>query len=351
MRRILGILTGILLATTSPMTFGQASDLVGDWYVEVTGFAFGGAKSYLHLTIEETADGVEAYVYNGPVPIRVDGDTFEIDMDWATGFDTTHLSTLRGQLNEDGTLSGEVDHNDDENFLGDDMRNGRFSAERETPRQVVEGTPPDPVDLSGVYNRAFGRGATRKLNYAMTEVGQAVIDNYKEMDNANSRCGSMGLVMASGMPYPMEIIPTQDKIVIAYGADYVRRVYLDGREFPDTETSSSLGFSLGEWVGDTLVIKTTKLNPSFMSTRGQPVSADAYTIEHFYLDDRGYLHADMWLHDPVNYSRPPHLRRVMDRDFTPRVITKVGCDPYTFFRALYLDGNLEEFWDRAAYRR
>ena len=104
-------------------------------------------------------------------------------------------------------------------------------------------------------------------------------------------------------------------------------------------------------LGFSLVIKTTKLNPSFMSTRGQPISADAYTIEHFYLDNRGYLHADMWLHDPVNYARPPYLRRVMDRDFTPRVITKVGCDPYTFFRALYLDGNLEEFWERAEYRR
>jgi hypothetical protein len=45
------------------------------------------------------------------------------------------------------------------------------------------------------------------------------------------------------------------------------------------------------------------------------------------------------------------LRRVMDRDFTPRVITKVGCDPYTFFRALYLDGNLVEFWNRAKQRR
>jgi hypothetical protein len=59
----------------------------------------------------------------------------------------------------------------------------------------------------------------------------------------------------------------------------------------------------------------------------------------------------MWLHDPVNYTRPPHLRRVMDRDFTPRVITKVGCDPFTFFRALYLDGKLDEFWSRAKYRR
>ena len=351
MLRISKTLAIVLLFAWSSIVHAAADDLVGDWNVEVTGFAFGGATSQLHLKIEKSADGLEAYIYGGPVPIRIDGDAFEIDMDWATGFDTVHLSTLRGQLNEDDTISGEVDHNEDRNFLGDEMRGGRFTGERGTPRQVVEGTPPDPVDLGGVWNRAFGLGAVRKLNYAMTESGQAVINSYDEMDNANSRCASMGLVMASGMPYPMEIMPSKDHILIVYGADYVRRVYLDGREFPDTESSSSLGFSLGEWVGDTLVVKTTKLNPSFMSTRGQPISADAYTIEHFYLDRRGYLHADMWLHDPVNYSRPPHLRRVMDRDFTPRVITKIGCDPYTFVRSLDLDGKLEEFWNRAKLRR
>ena len=231
------------------------------------------------------------------------------------------------------------------------MRGGTFTGERSIPRAVDDDAAPEPTDLSGVWNRAFGLGAVRKLNYTMTDRGTSIIDEYKEMDNGNSRCASMGLVMASGMPYPMEIMPSDDHILIVYGADYVRRVYLDGREFPDTEASSSLGFSTGEWQGDTLVITTTQLNPAFMSTRGQPISADAYTVEHFYLDDKGYLHADMWLHDPINYERPPYLRRVMDRDFTPRVITKVGCDPYSFFRALYLDGLLDEFWERAPYRR
>jgi hypothetical protein len=88
-----------------------------------------------------------------------------------------------------------------------------------------------------------------------------------------------------------------------------------------------------------------------MSTRGQPVSADGYTIEHFYMDDKGYLHADMWIHDPENYTRAPYIRRVMDRDFSPTVITKIGCDPYSFFRALYLEDQLDEFWERAALRR
>jgi hypothetical protein len=185
----------------------------------------------------------------------------------------------------------------------------------------------------------------------MSERGQNILDEYLEMDNANSRCASPGLVLASGLPYPMEILHSNDYIVIVYGADYARRIYLDDREFPETAASSSLGFSTGEWKGETLVVTSRKLNPAFMSTRGQPVSEDAEVVEHFFFDDKGYLHADMWVHDPQNYTRTPHLRRVYDRDFSPSVITKVDCDPYTFFRALDLEGDLDEFWERSEYRR
>ena len=341
----------VTLLCLCPLALAAQESLLGEWDIQATGFAFGGASAHLDLSVEREGDQLLAYIYNGPVPIRITGDEFEIDMDWATPFDTVHLSTLRGRLQDDGTMVGDVDHNGDRNFLGVDMQGGSFSGARSTPRRFNAEASPSPVDLSGVWNRAFGRWPARKLNYAMTPKGQAVIDGYLEMDNGNSRCASMGLVMASGMPYPMEILANDEQLFIAYGADYVRRIYLDDREFPDTATVSSLGFSRGEWQGDTLVVTTTKLSPSFMSTRGQPVSENAYTIEHFYLDDRGYLHADMWLHDPENYLRPPYIRRVMDRDFSPNVITKIGCDPYSFFRALYLDGRLDEFWGRAEFRR
>ena len=107
MRRMLEILLVVLLLAVSPITYADVDDLVGDWQLETTGFAFNGATSQVHLTIEKSAEGVEAYIYDGPVPIRLDGDAFEIDMDWATAFDTVHLSTFRGQLNEDGTISGQ----------------------------------------------------------------------------------------------------------------------------------------------------------------------------------------------------------------------------------------------------
>lgn len=346
------IATASALLLTALQLAAQEHEFVGDWVIVTTGFAFvGGTTSYVNLSVEETKDGLRAFVYNGPVPLRVDDDAFEFDLDWASGFDEEYVSTFKGSLNENGSLSGELTHNGATNFLGRPWADGTFSGSRAEPQPDLEGLPPQPVDMTGVYNRASGLWAVRKLEFAMTPRGQDIIDNYLEMDNANSRCASPGLVLASGLPYPMEILHADGYIVIVYGADYARRIYLDDREFPETGTSSSLGFSRGEWKGETLVVTTTRLNPAFMSTRGQPVSENAYTVEHFWFDDRGYLHGDMWLHDPVNYERPPYLRRVYDQNFNPTVITKVDCDPYSFFRALALEGQLEEFWERAPFRR
>ena len=330
----------------------QNSEFAGDWEIVTTGFSFTEtATSYAMVTIEENDGELQAFIYNGPAPLRVDGNQFELDLDWRSGFDVNYLSTFKGHLNPDGTLEGDLLHHGAMSFLGRPRQDGKFTGTRQVPRPSLVGLAPDPVDMSGVYNRAGGLGSVGKRHFAMTPKGQAVMDSYLEVDNAASRCASPGLVSASGYPYPIEIVHTKNYILIVVGADFVRRIYLDGREFPDTATSSSLGFSRGEWKGDTLVVTTDRLNPAFISSRGQPVSADARTVEHFYFDDRGYLHADMWVHDPVNYTRPPHLRRVYDQDFNPSVITNVDCDPFSFFRALDLEGELQEFWGRAEYRR
>jgi hypothetical protein len=351
-KNVVLVLSCALLLSVGLQASAQDNELVGEWTIVTTGFSFvGSTTSYLDLTIEDEGGQIKAYIYGGPAPIRVDGDQFEIDLDWASGFDKEFLSTFRGSIDDDGNLEGELTHNGASNFLGRARNDGTFTGTRAIPPANIDELEGQPIDMSGIYNRASGLGAVRKLDFSMTARGQKVLDNYLEMDNANSRCASPGLVLASGLPYPMEILHSKNYIVIVYGADYARRIYLDDREFPETAVSSSLGFSLGKWKGETLVVTTTRLSPAFMSTRGQPVSEDAYTTEYFYYDDKGYLHADLVLHDPVNYSRPPHLRRVYDQNFSPSVITKVDCDPYTFFRAMALEDQLEEFWGRSALRR
>jgi hypothetical protein len=339
-------------ASLAPGAVNPDARLFGEWTVVTSGIpSVPGGDTYVHLTIEEQ-DGVPvAYIYNGPAPIRINGSNFEVDFDWASGFDKEFLSTFSGRINDEGQLEGDLRNHGAARFTRAILEDGKFIATRTKNFGVAPDLPPSPVDLSGIYGRARGHWSIEKLTYAMTPRGQQIIDDYLEIDNPNTRCASPGLVLSSGLPFALEILHTDDYIVIVYGADEVRRIYLDGRAFPDSAVDSMLGFSTGEWKGETLVVTTSQLSPAFMSTMGQPISADATTVEHFYFDTEGYLHGDMWLHDPVNYTRPPYLLRTYARSPAQTVVTKFDCDPYSFFRSLALDGKLEEFWSRADRRR
>ena len=340
------------VALLAPGAVNPDERLFGEWTVVTSGIPSAtGGTVYVHLTIEEQNGEPVAFIYNGPAPIRINGSNFEVDFDWASGFDKEFLSTFRGRINDDGQLEGDFLNHGAARFTRAILDDGKFTATRRSDFGKAPDLAPSPINLNGVYGRARGHWSIEKLTFAMTPLGQQIIDDYLEMDNPNTRCAAPGLVMSSGLPYPLEIIQADDYILMTYGADKVRRVYLDGRAFPDSASESMLGFSKGVWHGETLVVTTNHLSPAFMSTMGQPISANATTIEHFYIDAEGYLHGDMWLHDPENYTRPPHMLRIYSRSPAQSVITEVDCDPYSFFRSLALDGKLAEFWSRGDRRR
>ena len=150
----------------------QQEGLVGDWDFVTTGFSFvGSTTSYANVTIEEQDGELRAYIYNGPAPLRVNGDEFELDIDWRSGFDVEYLSTFRGRIGDDGTLAGELTHHGATNFLGRAWRDGQFTATRAEPMPDLDGLAPQPVDMTGVYNRASGYWGINKIAFSMTDRG------------------------------------------------------------------------------------------------------------------------------------------------------------------------------------
>ena len=172
MRKTASFLIPVLLLMNVASAHANEA-LLGHWAIEV---ATPGqpVPSRYELTIEREGEGFVGYVYNGPVAVTVDGDVVEVDIDWVAGTDVAYVSTLRGSLNEDGTLSGIYDHHGEINFMGRPLRNGSFTGIRipeAAAEKVIEDLPPDPVDISGVWNAAFGFGGFSKLAYAMTDEG------------------------------------------------------------------------------------------------------------------------------------------------------------------------------------
>jgi hypothetical protein len=332
----------ILAASLSGTAAAQPADpialdaLAGDWFLTLDP----GETSHTGvLQFESSAGSVVAFVDGGPVDLATDGSRLTLDIDTRDGGGRLLSYHLEGTLAGDalgGTLQPPLD-----------AAAGTWRAERITAHTR---RPPRPVDFSGIWSRTSSGIAKVHLDY--TAAAQERVDNYHYLDDPALRCVSPGVVRVSGWPYPLEILQNDTQLTILYESFHeVRRIYLDGREFPTDLPPSFMGYSVGHWDGPTLVVETKQLKPGFVDLHGQPLSEEARVVERMSLtEDGNVMRSEMTVYDPQNYRRPITRHRQWRK--TPEtVILEYDCDPYPFFRGLELEGTLELYWDRMRQRR
>jgi hypothetical protein len=132
-----------------------------------------------------------------------------------------------------------------------------------------------------------------------------------------ARCLAVGMPAMMTLFRPMEIVvlPDVTYIRIDHIRDSKRRIFTDGRDWPDTVAPSYDGYSIGKWLDtdghgrfDTLEIETRYLKgPRVLDPAGLPLHQDNETIvkERLYLDkaDPNLLHNDMTVIDHA-FTRP-----------------------------------------------
>jgi hypothetical protein len=97
-------------------------------------------------------------------------------------------------------------------------------------------------------------------------------------------CLPLGLPRADLFNYaPFKIIQTPGVIAVLYEADNThRQIYTDGRKLPPDPQPAWMGYSVGTWEGDTLVVDAsgfTVMNP--LDLIGHPHSEDLHIQERF----------------------------------------------------------------------
>jgi hypothetical protein len=145
-------------------------------------------------------------------------------------------------------------------------------------------------------------------------------------------CIPAGLPMAMNVYEPMEFIITGDTTHITIQSMGVhRRIYTDGRPWPDEVTPAYLGYSIGQWVDedgdgrfDALVVETRHLKgPRVFDPIGIPLHADNQTVikERFQLDksNRSILYNDMTVTDNA-LTHPWTVKKQYRRDPNPRPV-------------------------------
>jgi len=122
-----------------------------------------------------------------------------------------------------------------------------------------------------------------------------------------SHCLPLGIPSADIFSFaPFKIIQAQGVIVILYEVDNTRRqIYTDGRQLPADPQPMWLGYSVGKWEGDTLVVDSAGFNDkSWLDAAGHPHSEALRIQERFHRRDFGHMEVQVTIDDPKMYLKP-----------------------------------------------
>jgi hypothetical protein len=184
--------------------------------------------------------------------------------------------------------------------------------------RTADGKP----DLSGTWESEYGYfgNLARDLkpeDVVMQPWAQALVNGREgnlHNDDLLVQCLPEGvprinMSASRGMPHPFKIVQTPALVVLLYetsGNMTFRQVFLDGRPLPKDPQPTWLGYSIGRWEGDTLVVDTAGFNGrGWVDTaKGHPQTEDAHVTERFTRPGFGHLEIDITIDDPKAYLKP-----------------------------------------------
>ena len=163
-------------------------------------------------------------------------------------------------------------------------------------------------DLSGVWS-INGLGVVASItDVEMLPWAQAV---YKERlatyghDDPAANCLPEGPRSGLAGLDPVRIVQSPHLIVVVYESGPVRQIFLDGRPHPKDPTPTWMGYSVGKWEGDTLVVETTGFNDrTWLDFTGHPHSEALRVTERFRRTNFGTMQLAITYTDPKAYAKP-----------------------------------------------
>ena len=193
---------------------------------------------------------------------------------------------------------------------------GQVDLSAPTPR-----LPDSKPDLSGVWESELGYFTNLAKDLKPDEVVmlpwaktlQAEREGKDHQDDPMARCMPPGVprisMTANSMPHPFKIVQARGLVLLLYETSAnstFRQVYMDGRPLPKDPQPTWLGYSIGRWDGDTLVVDSTGFNGrSWVDTaKGHPQTESAHVTERFTRRDIGHLEIDITIDDPGAYAKP-----------------------------------------------
>ena len=94
-----------------------------------------------------------------------------------------------------------------------------------------------------------------------------------------------------------------------------RTIFMDGRALPKDPDPTWLGYSVGHWEGDTLVVNSVGFNDrGWLDVGGNPQTESLRLTERYRRPDFGHLQLEITFEDPKTFTQPFTLR--MEKTYT-----------------------------------
>jgi len=133
-----------------------------------------------------------------------------------------------------------------------------------------------------------------------------------------AKCYIPGVPRSTYMPWPFQILQTDTEIFVAYEFGSNSRTIFMDRPGTEAPLPSWMGYSLGHWEGETLVVNVTKQVPdTWLDASGNYHGPNLLVEERYTLIDENHMQYEATIDDPDVFSRPwkikiPLYRRMED---------------------------------------
>lgn len=197
------------------------------------------------------------------------------------------------------------------NTLGEDRQ---FLASLMTARPAPAGPTPRTAggkpDLSGVWAPSFpvDPGKPEPLPWAATLSRERLANNLKDLPT--SRCLPAAITQTGTFVY-YKLVQTPALLVVLSEGDLPRQIFLDGRGHPRDPDPTWLGYSIGRWEGDTLVVDSVGFNDkTWLGLQAYPHTERMHVIERYRRPDFGHLQTEITIDDPGAFVQPWTIKKV-----------------------------------------
>jgi hypothetical protein len=180
-------------------------------------------------------------------------------------------------------------------------------------------------DLSGVWMQYRDgdvpgtpgmNGVNEHFRPTLTPWGQSQFNSAAALQGAKAvagkedtsvlRCEPSGPPQVLILPNPWEIVQIPGRVLMFFEEQHIwREIWTDGRALPKDPDPSWLGYSVGHWEGDTLVVETVGFNDKeWVDLYGNPRTSTTHLTERYRRLNHETLEQQIIIEDPRVYTKP-----------------------------------------------